>query len=104
MVSFYGKADDLASYAGIWRNWVPPSRVGSAGGAYVHPYSEYSFQHQEAWFTVNNGAAALLACLRSPSNKAKQDYGLPAWLDTAPLAETAVPGGAVRRRRADRKR
>ena len=88
--SFWAKAIDLEEIrSDLLALGVKPSRiyVRARKHAIQTPYKGYEFEHKEEWVKViGSGFAALLACLGAPVGlKARQSYGLPAWLDSSPL-------------------
>ena len=90
VVSFHGKAEDLEDIrADIASLGVTPSKVYRRQRTHTitTTYKTYTFDRTEEWFkVVGRSFAALLACLGVPVGvKAKQDYNLPVWLDSAPL-------------------
>ncbi|HNT25053.1 MAG TPA: intein-containing RctB family protein [Anaerolineales bacterium] len=88
-LAFYGEAQDMEDLRDdIARLGFRPSRVWARRRSHAiqTTYAAYEFEHTEHWITVNSTAlAALLSCLGAPlGNKARQDYGLPGWLEAAP--------------------
>ena len=90
VTAFWGDAADLELIrADLEAVGVTPSRVYSRERSHAiqTTYGEYEFARREEWCkVVSSGFAVLLACLGAPvGNKARQDYGAPAWLEAAPL-------------------
>jgi tRNA-splicing ligase RtcB len=90
VVAFYGQFEDLEDIrADIIRLGFKPSRVWERrrARAVKTTYREYAFERTENWITVNSTSLALLlAYMGAPvGNKARQDYSMPAWLESAPL-------------------
>ncbi|MBA4064984.1 MAG: RNA-splicing ligase RtcB [Isosphaera sp.] len=90
VVSFHAKAEDLEDIrADIASLGVTASRVYRRDRTHTitTAYKTYTFDRTEEWFkVVGRSFAALLASLGVPVGpKAKQDYGLPGWLEAAPL-------------------
>jgi len=90
VVSFYGKLDDLEHIrTDLKRLGVTPSKIyeRKRNHCISTTYDDYQFQRTETWFKVRStGFAVLLDILGAPvGRKAEQDYGLPEWMDSAPL-------------------
>jgi tRNA-splicing ligase RtcB len=86
---FSGEKKDLeAIRADVAALGFTPSRVYARHKqhAITTAYKHYEFDRQEESFkVVGSGFAVLLACLGAPvGKKTRQDYSVPAWLETAP--------------------
>ncbi len=90
IVAFYGREEDLEDIRrDLLALGVTPSRIYTRRRQHTiyTGYATYTFEHTSPWFKVSSTAfAALLAFLGAPVGaKATQAYGIPAWLEKAPL-------------------